>query len=84
MAYSIDILRSAQKQLSRIDRQTQERIIAAIRKLAEEPLPSGSKKLSGRSAWRIRVGAYRVIYEIHDDRLMVLVVMIGHRSGVYR
>ena len=84
MSYSIEILRVAQKQLARIDRTQQQRIIAAIRSLADDPRPSGCKKLSGRPAWRIRIGSYRVIYEIQDDRLLVLVVTIGDRKDVYR
>ncbi len=84
MTYSVDILRRAQKQLARIDRQDHARIISAIEGLAENPRPSGCKKLSGRPAWRIRIGPYRVIYEIHDGRLLVLVVDIGARREVYR
>jgi len=82
--YTIDILRSAQKDLARVNQQDQPRIIAAIKDLADDPRPPGSKKLSGRPAWRIRIGPYRVIYEIHDDRLWVLVVVIGHRREAYR
>lgn len=84
MKYTIDILRSAQKDLARVNQQDQPRIIAAIKDLADDPRPPGSKKLSGRPAWRIRIGPYRVIYEIHDDRLWVLVVVIGHRREAYR
>ena len=84
MNYAIEILRSAEKQLAAIDRQDQPRVIDAIRALSEEPRPSGCKKLTGRSAWRIRIGVYRVIYEIHDNRLLVLVVVVGHRREVYR
>ena len=84
MSYTVEILRSAQKQLAAIDRQDQPRVISAIRTLANEPRPPGCKKLTGRPAWRIRIGVYRVIYEIHDNRLLVLVVAIGHRREVYR
>ena len=84
MTYTVIILRSAQRQLARIDRQDQPRIISAIQALADDPRPPGCKKLTGRDAWRIRVCVYRVIYEIDDDRLRVLVVAIGHRGGVYR
>jgi mRNA interferase RelE/StbE len=84
VSYAIEILRSAQKQLARIDRQHQPRIIDAIRALADDPRPAGCKKLSVRPAWRIRVGSYRVIYEVHDDRLIVLVVAIGDRKDVYK
>ena len=84
MRYTLDILRSAQKRLAQIAHRDQKRIIEAIYSLAENPRPLGCKKLSGRSAWRIRVGTYRVIYEVHDDRLVILVVAIAHRKEVYR
>jgi mRNA interferase RelE/StbE len=84
VTHKIEILRSAQKQLSKIDRKDQSRIIKAIRELAEEPRPQGSKKLSGRPAWRIRIGSYRVIYEIQDDLFLILVIDIGHRREIYR
>jgi mRNA interferase RelE/StbE len=84
VSYSIDILRVAQKQLSKIDKIQQERIITEIRNLANEPRPLGCKKLSGRPAWRIRIGTYRVIYEIKDHQLLVLVIKIGDRKDVYR
>ena len=84
MKYAVEILRSAQRQLAKIDRQAQERIIDSIRALATDPRPSGCKKLSGRPAWRIRVGDYRVIYEIHDQQLVIAVVTLGNRKDVYR
>ena len=84
MTYQIEIERRAQKALARIPEPHQNRIIEAIRDLASDPRPSGAKKLSGRPAWRLRVGAYRIIYEIHDDLLLVLVVTLGHRREVYR
>lgn len=84
MRYKIEILRSAQKQLSKIHHQQQNQIIEIIRKLSENPRPSGCKKLSARPAWRIRIGDYRVIYEINDDCLLVLVITIGHRKEAYR
>ncbi|WP_319014241.1 type II toxin-antitoxin system RelE family toxin [Jonesia denitrificans] len=51
---------------------------------AEEPRPPASKKLTGRDAWRVRTGNWRVIYEIHDDELFVVVVAAGNRRDVYR
>jgi mRNA interferase RelE/StbE len=84
VTYRVEILRSAQRQLGKVDRQDRPGVIHAIRALANDPRPPGCKKLSGRPAWRIRVGVYRVIYEIHDDRMLVLVVAIGHRKDVYR
>ena len=84
MTYSVFIRKSAQKALARIPSPFQDKIIGAIRSLARSPRPRGVKKLSNREAWRIRVGDYRVIYEIHEDRLVILVVAIGHRGDVYR
>jgi mRNA interferase RelE/StbE len=84
MTYTISIKRPAQKSLAGIPETEQNKIIAAISQLASNPRPSGVKKLSGRDGWRIRIGDYRVIYEIHDRELIVLVVDIGHRRFIYR
>ena len=84
MTYSIEILRSAQKQLSKINRQDQDHIISAIESLTHNPRPDGCIKLSGRPAWRIRIGSFRVIYEIQGEKLIVLVIKIGHRREVYK
>ena len=83
MSHAVEILRAAQKQLARIDRQQHPRIFNAIRALADDPRPPGCRKLSGRPAWRIRVGSYRVVYEVHDDRLVVTVVAVGDRKEIY-
>jgi mRNA interferase RelE/StbE len=56
----------------------------AIDKLPDNPRPSGCRKLKGADVYRIRVGDYRVVYEIHDDVLIVLVVRVAHRSEVYK
>jgi len=82
--YHILIERAAQKQLAKIPQNHQGRIIDAIQLLASNPRPPLVKKLSGRAAWRIRVNQYRIIYEIHDDELVILVIRIGHRKEVYR
>ena len=84
MTYAVEILRAAQRQLAKVERDQQGRIIQAIRDLSANPRPPGCKKLSGRQAWRIRIGSFRVIYEVHDDRLVVLVISIGDRKEVYR
>jgi len=84
VSHAVEILRSAQKQLSRLEKRAQERSIFAILALANNPRPDGCRKLTGRSAWRIRIGDYRVIYEIEDDRLRILVVSVGHRKEIYR
>jgi len=84
LKYQILIQRAAQKELMKITAPYRARVIQAIRELENNPRPIGTKKLTGRNAWRIRIGDYRVIYEIHDDRLIVIVVTIGHRREVYR
>jgi mRNA interferase RelE/StbE len=84
LKYQLLIERAAQKGLSKISHREQDRIIAAIQNLTDNLRPSNAKKLTGRDAWRMRIGNYRVIYEIHDDTLIVLVVHIGHRKDIYR
>jgi mRNA interferase RelE/StbE len=84
LTYSIFIEKSAQKDLAKIPRKDQNRIIKSIEELSRNPRPAQSKKLTGRDAWRIRVGDYRVIYEIYDIRLLILIVVIGHRKDIYK
>ena len=84
MSYVIKIKKSAQKSLAKISQPHQRNIIESIRNLSNQPRPHGCKKLSGRDAWRIRVGDYRVISEITDFELVILIVHIGHRSEVYK
>jgi mRNA interferase RelE/StbE len=84
VTYAVTILRPAQKRLAKLDARMRNRIASAIHALADNPRPPDCKKLVGRPAWRIRVGTYRVIYEIQDSELLVLVVTIAHRREVYR
>ena len=84
MTYAITILRRAQKELSEVPHESYVRVRDAIRALAANPRPSGSKKLAGRTGWRIRVGSYRVIYEIDDHGHLITIMHIGHRRDVYR
>jgi mRNA interferase RelE/StbE len=84
MSYSIRILRRAQKALARLPKRDYERVRDAIRALAKDPRPPGSRKLTDREGWRIRIGVYRVIYDIDDGIRVVTVVDVGHRGDVYR
>ena len=86
MAYAIEIARPAQRQLRKLDRAARARVAARIDQLAEEPRPAGVKRLHGTSTvlYSIREGDHRIVYQVEDDRLVVLVVKIGHRSEVYR
>jgi mRNA interferase RelE/StbE len=83
--YSIQILPSAERELAALDSPIQRRIAARIDALADTPRPAGAKKLQGgKSTWRVRVGDYRILYEVVDERVIVLVVKVGHRREVYR
>lgn len=82
--YELFILRQAQKELAQLPSRTYETVRDAVQRLANQPRPEGCRKLRGREGWRIRVGKYRVIYEIDDPQGMVTVLHIGHRRDVYR
>ena len=84
MKYTILIERYAQKQIMKLDKKIIPFIKSAIADLADNPRPYGYKKLKGEDAYRIRVGDYRVIYEINDDKIIVTVVMVGHRKDIYK
>ena len=82
--YRIEIKKSAGKELKKIKGKDQERIIERIRGLAQNPRPPGSKKLSGEEKYRIRQGDYRILYQVFDDTLLVVIVKIAHRRDVYK
>ena len=83
--YSVEFRRSAEKELGKLDGRMRARILRAIVALADDPRPPGVKALTGETdLWRIRIGDYRVVYELGDTALLVLVVRIAHRSDVYR
>lgn len=83
--YEIFYERAVLKALKKIDKSIARRIVTAIEELSHEPRPVGSIKLSGGDGERrIRVGDYRIIYRVHDDRLVVVVLRAAHRREVYR
>lgn len=85
MTYRIEFSPAAARQLRKLDGRTQRRIQAVVELLAQEPRPTGAKKLvGGHGEWRVRTGNYRIIYEIDDGVLVVLVLAVGHRREVYR
>ena len=85
MTYRIEVAPAAAHQLRKLDPAARRRVQAAVELLAEQPRPSGAKKLlGGDGEWRVRTGDYRIIYEINDRVLLVLVVAIGNRRDVYR
>jgi len=85
MAYRIEIKRSARKEMQTLPRRDQHRIAATIEALAEEPRPAGVRKIIGADdLYRLRIGDYRVVYQVCDCKLIVLIVRIAHRKDVYR
>ena len=83
--YRIELKPSAAKALARLPVERQKRIVRAVETLAGDPRPHGVVKMAGDdNLWRVRVGDFRIVYEIHDEVLLVLVLRIGHRGDVYR
>lgn len=81
--YRVEIKKSAEKELKRLPSADQERVIENIRGLSSDPRPPGSKKLSGEEKYRLRRGNYRILYEIQDVIVTVVVVRIAHRKNAY-
>ena len=81
--YQVQISKKAEKQLDKLSDAIADLILAAIEKLADNPRPQGYIKLKQRDGYRIRVGNYRVIYEIFDKNLIVDVIAVGDRKDVY-
>jgi mRNA interferase RelE/StbE len=83
--YKVFFKSSADRQLRKLPEAMQRRVVVEVEALAHNPRPRGVVKLAGHeNLWRIRVGDHRVVYEIHDDRLVVLVLRLAHRKDVYR
>ena len=84
MTYSVKIAPTAERQLRKFDPQVRRRVQAAIDLLAQDPRPPKAIQLVGGSGeWRVRTGNYRIIYDIQDDDLIVLVLRLGHRREIY-
>lgn len=82
--YKISIIKRAEKDIKKLDRQTKNRIVKNIMDLAEEPRPVGCRKvLSEKGVWRIRVGDYRIGYIIDNDKLEITIIRIAHRREFY-
>lgn len=83
MSYRIEFRPAAVKVLRRISPPDRKRVQGAIALLGVDPRPPASRRLTGRDGFRVRVGAYRILYDIHDDVLVIVVVSVGHRREVY-
>ena len=84
MTYAVDFTRSAQKELKRLPKDVSLQIAKAIVKLSENPRAGNVRPMVGVKSWRLRVGKYRVIYDISDDVFVILVIRVRHRKDVYR
>ena len=83
-SYKVELTKRAEKEIQRIDRRYIARILETIEGLAEEPHPHGSTKLVGTdNTYRIRIGDYRIVYEVFENRLLVVVIRVRHRKNVY-
>lgn len=83
-SYDLAFKKSVAKDLRDIPNQDVKRILERIDSLRENPRPEGSIKLSAQERYRVRQGGYRIVYEIQDTELIVLVVKVAHRSKVYK
>jgi len=85
MSYQIQIKRSAQKELEALPKREQRRIIRTLEALSEEPRPPGARKIvGGEDLYRLRVGDYRVVYQIKEEIFTIWVIRIGHKRDIYR
>ncbi len=83
-SYRLEFKRSVAQDLRALPKKNVQRILKRIEALRDDPRPVGSEKLSASERYRIRQGLYRILYEIHDQRLLVVVVKVAHRRDVYR
>jgi mRNA interferase RelE/StbE len=83
--YRVEVSLAAVRQLRKLDPVALRRVQAAVELVANDPRPRGASKLvGGDGAWRVRTGDYRIVYEIHDDVVLVLVLAAGRRREIYR
>ncbi len=84
MSYLIEFTPSARKDLKKISSVALKKIVVEIEKLQFDPRPSNCKKLVNSNSYRVRAGDYRIIYDIEDKKLLILVIKIGNRKDIYR
>jgi mRNA interferase RelE/StbE len=85
VAYTVQFKPLALRNLEKLPRDIQKRLAAKIETLRDDPFPSGCKKMTAvADAWRVRVGDYRIVYQVHQKVLLVLVLAVGNRKDVYR
>jgi mRNA interferase RelE/StbE len=83
--YSIEVSATAERQLRKLSKRDQHRVINVIKQLGVEPRPRGCRKLRAYDdIYRVKTGVFRILYSVEDGHLLVLVLKIGHRKGIYR
>lgn len=84
-SYKVEIKRSAQKELRSLPLTVRRALVKRIMKLEADPRPRGVEKLHGaQDLYRVRQGSYRVVYEVHDKAVLVMVIKVGHRKDIYK
>lgn len=84
-SYRIEVSATAEKQIKKLRHEDRVRVVKVVQSLADEPRPSGCRKLQGYDdVYRIRIGRYRVLYSIDGRRIVVTVLKVSHRGDVYR
>jgi mRNA interferase RelE/StbE len=84
MTYAIEFSKSAQKEFGKLSPQVRLRIAKAIYKLEADPKKGNVRPMVGSKSWRLRTGPYRIIYDILDQKLIILIIKVGHRKDIYR
>jgi mRNA interferase RelE/StbE len=84
MIYKVEFTKSAQKELDKLPQGASKRIMKSINKLAGQPRSGSVRPMVGSTSWRLRVGDYRVIYDILDEEVRVLIIKVKHRKEAYR
>ena len=85
MAYTIQFKPLALRQLEKLPRDIQKKLAVKIEALRDDQFPSGCNKMAAvPDAWRVRIGDYRIVYQVHQKVLLVIVLTVGHRKDVYR
>jgi mRNA interferase RelE/StbE len=84
-SYKIEVSATAERQLRKLRRKDQVRVLRAILPLATEPVPPGSRRVRGYDdVYRIRVGTYRILYRVQGRRLLIIILKVGHRREIHR
>lgn len=84
MTYEVEFTKSAQKELKKLNPDIRLRITKAIYALGNNPRKGSVRPMVGSKSWRLRVGEYRVIYDIAEQKLTILIIQVGHRRDIYR